>query len=257
MSNYPGFLVTEHGMTRLVTIDRPESRNALTSSMRRDFGVMFAEFDADDDVAVVVLTGSDPSFTAGVDLKERMTGAAPLPRVRPNPGDVLRSFKKPVICAVNGPCVTGGLEIALCCTFIVASHRAVFKDTHARLGLMPGWGMSALLPRAVGPRLAAEMTLSGRAIDANEALRAGLVNVVVAHDELISTALDSAASIASGDGRTIRAAIALYRRGDGAPLEDAIAYEQEVLEAWQIDPAKSLERMKSITGQKPTTGDTD
>jgi enoyl-CoA hydratase len=252
MSDYPGFLVTRHEATCQVTIDRPEARNALTSAMRRDFGLLFADLDADDEVTAVVLTGSDPSFTAGVDLKERLAGGAPLPRVRPNPGEVLRSFSKPVICAVNGPCVTGGLEIALSCTFVVASERAAFKDTHARLGLMPGWGLSALLPRAVGSRLAADMTVTGRVIDSAEALRIGLVNTLVAHEELVPTALDRASAIASADSAAVRAALALYRRGDGATLEEALSYESEAADSWRTDSARSLERMSDITGKGRT-----
>jgi enoyl-CoA hydratase len=241
--------VARHDSTCLVTIDRPEARNALTSAMRRDFGLLFAELDGDDGVAAVVLTGTDPTFTAGVDLKERLAGGAPLPRVRPNPGEVLRDFSKPVICAVNGPCVTGGLEIALSCTFVVASERAAFKDTHARLGIMPGWGLSALLPRAVGSRLAADMTVTGRTVDSGEALRIGLVNTVVAHEELLPTALERASAIASSDAAAVRAAIALYRRGDGATLNEALRYEAEVADAWRTDPAISLERLSGLTGK--------
>ena len=252
MSDYPGFLVTRHEATCQVTIDRPEARNALTSAMRCDFGRLFAALDADDDVAAVVLTGRDPTFTAGVDLKERFAGGVPLPRVRPNPGEVLRSFSKPVVCAVNGPCVTGGLEIALSCTFVVASERATFKDTHAHLGLMPGWGLSALLPRAVGSRLAADMTLTGRVVEAAEALMTGLVTTVVAHEDLVPTALGRASAIGSADGAAVRAAVALYRRGDGATLEEALSYESEAADAWRTDSARSLERMSGITGKART-----
>ncbi len=179
MSEYPGFLVTAKPVDLLVTIDRPEeerpyfrhaARLRAHCRPRRGRGSGCRR-----------LTGSDPTFTAGVDLKERLAGGVPLPRVRPNPGEVLRSFSKPVICAVNRPCVTGGLEIALSCTFVVASERAAFKDTHARLGLMPGWGLSALLPRAIGMRLAADMTVTGRVVDA-AGPQVGLVNTVVAHD---------------------------------------------------------------------------
>ncbi len=249
MNEYPGFLVARHEATCLVTLDRPEARNALTAQMRRDFGRLFTDLEADDDLAAVILTGSDPTFTAGVDLKERLAGGVPLPRVRPNPGEVLRGFSKPIICAVNGPCVTGGLEIALSCTFVVASERASFKDTHARLGLMPGWGLSALLPRAVGPRLAADMTVTGRAVDAAEALRIGLVNTVVAHEELLPTVLGLAAAIAEGERAAVRAAIALYRRGDGATLEEALSYEMEAADAWRTDSTRSLDRMSEITGK--------
>jgi enoyl-CoA hydratase len=203
-------------------------------------------------VSVVVLTGSDPSFTAGVDLKERLAGGAPLPLVRPNPGEVLRAFSKPVICAVNGPCVTGGLEIALSCTFVVASTKAEFKDTHARLGIMPGWGLSALLPRAVGRRAAAEMALTGRVVGSDEALRLGLVNAVVPHDDLLPAALERANLIAGADGAAVRALLALYRRGDGAKLDDALVYEREAADAWRTDAAKSLERLSKVTGNGRT-----
>ena len=252
MTDYPGFLVTREGSTSIVTFDRPEARNALTTTMRKDFALLFRELDDDDEVRAVVLTGSDPSFTAGVDLKERLAGSAPLPLVRPNPGEVLRSFGKPVICAVNGPCVTGGLEIALSCTFVLASERAEFKDTHARLGIMPGWGLSALLPRAVGSRVAAEMALTGRVVDAHEALRLCLVNAVVTHDELVPAARERATLIAGADGGAVRAVIALYRRGDGATLEEALVYEREAADAWRTDAASSLERLSNVTGKDRT-----
>src|SRR5206468_8047502 len=110
------------------------------------------------------------------------TGSTPSSR---NPGKALRAMATPVVCAVNGACVTGGLEIALSCTFVVASERARFADTHARLDVVAAWGLTALLPRAVGVRKAAEMSITGNFVDAEEALRLGLVNHVVAHDELM------------------------------------------------------------------------
>ena len=102
-----------------------------------------------------------------------------------NPGATLRATTTPVVCAVNGACVTGALEIALSCTFVVASERARFADTHARLDVVAAWGLTALLPRAVGVRKAAEMSITGNFVDAAEALRLGLVNHVVPHDELL------------------------------------------------------------------------
>jgi enoyl-CoA hydratase len=117
---------------------------------------------------------------------------------------------------------------------------------------MPGWGLSALLPRAVGARLAADITVTGRAVDSAEALRIGLVNAVVAHEELVPAALERALAIASADTAAVRAAIALYRRGDGATLEEALRYESEAADAWRTDPARSLERMSDITGKGRT-----
>jgi enoyl-CoA hydratase len=169
--------------------------------------------------------------------------------VKPNPGEVLRGCATPVIAAVNGPCITGGLEMALSCTFILASERATFRDTHARLGLMPGWGLSALLPRAVGGRVAAEMTLTGRPLDATGAYAAGLVNRLCPHDELLVEALGAARLIAEAEPRVVRAALGLYRRGEGVSLEQALAFEQEAADAWRADASQSRAGFERLKGR--------
>ena len=220
---YQGFKVERDEHVALVTIDRPEARNALTAAMRRSFGRLLGSLDEEDRLRAIVLTGADPSFSAGVDVKERLAGDRPRPLVKPNPGEVLRSCRTPVIAAVNGPCVAGGLEMALSCSFILASERAVFRDTHAKIGLMPGWGLSVLLPQAVGVRKAREMTLTGRALDAAEAHRIGLVNRVCPHDELLSDALETARTLADTEPGVARAALALYERGIGVPQKRARA----------------------------------
>ena len=249
MSDHPGFLVESSDGVAVVTIDRPEARNALTSAMRRDFAPLIGGLDEAEDVRAIVLTGTDPSFSGGVDLKERLSGDRPPPRVKPNPGEVLRGCATPVIAAVNGPCVTGGLEMALSCTFILASERATFRDTHARLGLMPGWGLSALLPRAVGDRVAREMTLTGRPLDAAEARDVGLVSRVCPHEELLPRALEAARLVAEAEPRVVLAALALYRRGEGAPLEEALAFEQEAADAWRTDAGRSRASFDRLTGR--------
>jgi enoyl-CoA hydratase len=165
-----------------VVFDRPAARNALTVAMRQRLEELCAEVDGDDDIDVVVLTGTDPAFCAGADMKEIASQGRALPPT--DPGRAIRGVRKPVIGAVNGPCVTGGLEIALSCDFLVASELARFADTHAHLGVLPRWGMSALLPRAVGVRWAKELSATRAVIDSAEALRIGLVNHVVPHDQL-------------------------------------------------------------------------
>ena len=119
---------------------------------------------------------------------------------------------KPVIAAVNGVCVTGALELALSCDIIVASERARFADTHGKVGFRPAWGMSVFLPRAVGARKAIEMAITGRFLEADEALRCGLVNHVVAHDELMPFTYALAADIRALDRETVRDLLALFRR---------------------------------------------
>ena len=174
-----------------VTLNRPEARNALSTAVMRLLPQRLREAEADPDVDVVVLTGTDPAFCAGVDLKELGTNERVLSAGGadggPN-GDGVRgpfpSMSKPLIGAINGVAITGGFELALNCDFLVASDRAKFGDTHTRVGVMPGWGLTVLLPQAVGVRRAREMSLTGNFMLADEALAFGLVNHVVAHEEL-------------------------------------------------------------------------
>ena len=146
-------LVETAGGVRTLTLNRPAARNALSSELMDRLVDGFRAAEDDPDVQAVVLTGADPAFCAGVDLKE--AGATGLRSTsvtdwKGSPWWVLGGMSTPVIGAINGPAVTGGLELVLQCTFLVASERAVFADTHARVGLHPGGGLSGLLPRRWG-----------------------------------------------------------------------------------------------------------
>ena len=218
---------------RTITIDRPEARNAMTLTMRDQIVELFTDASGDDAIDVVILTGADPSFSAGADIKEIRAG---LPR-QVNPTVAVRACAKPTIAAVNGVCVTGALEVALACDLILASDRARFGDTHAKAGLMPGWGMSAALPAAVGRRKAVELSLTGTLIDADEALRIGLVNHVVPHDELMPRAHELAQAIRANDQDAVRRQVALYRRGAGVPFEDALGLERAAADEWRDNRA--------------------
>ncbi|MDQ3757137.1 MAG: enoyl-CoA hydratase [Actinomycetota bacterium] len=220
----------------VLTLDRPEARNALNGELLRALPETIARADADPEVDVIVVTGADPAFCAGIDLKELQAGGLDFFRQ----GGVGRPWArttKPVIGAVNGPAVTGGLEIALHCDFLVASDRARFADTHARVGLLPGWGLTVLLPQAVGARKAKEMSLTGRWLPADEALLFGLVNKVVSHEELLPTTTAIAREIASGDGRAVRALLASYDRVLAVEPERGFALEAEAARAW--NPARA------------------
>lgn len=192
------FVVADRGAVRFLVFNRPEARNALTRQMRRDFPPLVAAAADDPSVAVLVVTGSGPAFCAGVDIKERAT-QGPAPPISPNPAEALRAFRKPVIAAVNGPCITGGLEIALSCSFVIASDRARFADTHAKIGLFPRWGQVGLLANAVGVRRARQLMLTGQFVDAHTALSWGLVNELLAPDSLLSRCLDIGSAIAAAD----------------------------------------------------------
>ena len=235
---------------RTVTLNRPEVRNALDTALQRASAAALADAEADETVAVVVLTGSDPAFCAGLDLRELGSTAANLvgrgdePVV--SPFTVLWTMTKPVIGAVNGPAVTGGFELALACDFLVASERAKFGDTHARVGVTPGGGMSVFLPQAVGLRKAKEMSLTGNFVDAAEARALGLVNHVVAHDDLLPTARKLAADIAGNDPPAVRNLKRLYDRGSKLSVGDAIALEHEVFRSWRVDPAEIERRRAAV-----------
>ena len=235
MAEHPNLLVTDDDGIRVVTIDRPEAKNALDSAMRNVFIDLVADADVDSEVHAIVITATDPVFSAGVDFKESMQpassgDAAPAVRrrvdwaLRADPAAALRACITPTIAAVNGACVSGALEIKLSCKFAIASERARIADTHARLNVVAGWGLSALLPRAVGLRKAREMSITGNFVDADEALRIGLVNHVVPHDELLTRAVALARDISPQPavGEVLR----LYARGEGLSLAEALQMER-------------------------------
>lgn len=194
---------------RTLTLNRPQSRNALSAALRDRFFAALADAEADDDIDVVILTGADPVFCAGLDLKE-LAGQTALPDISPR----WPAMTKPVIGAINGAAVTGGLELALYCDILIASEHARFADTHARVGLLPTWGLSVRLPQKVGIGLARRMSLTGYYLSATDALRAGLVTEVVAHDQLLPTARRVAASIVGNNQNAVRALLASYHRID-------------------------------------------
>jgi len=194
---------------RTLTLNRPQSRNALSSALRDRFFGALTDAETDDDVDVVILTGADPVFCAGLDLKE-LGGQSALPDISPR----WPSMTKPVIGAINGAAVTGGLELVLYCDIVIASEQARFADTHARVGLLPTWGLSVRLPQKVGVGLARRMSLTGDYLSAADALRAGLATEVVPHDQLLPTARQVAATIAGNNQNAVRALLASYHRID-------------------------------------------
>jgi enoyl-CoA hydratase len=230
-------LLDDRDGVRWITINRPEAKNALTAEMREALCRLLSAAERDPGVRVVVIGAVDPVFSAGVDFKE----PAPPDRNQHdaqfgvNPGRALRAMTTPVICAVNGACVSGALEVALSCSFIVASERARFADTHARLEAVATWGLTALLPRAVGVRKATEMSVTGNFIDAKEALRIGLVNHVVAHDRLRPVVEGLAGDIAATGA--VSEVIDLYRRGEGLSLPAALALETDHTARRTFDPS--------------------
>jgi enoyl-CoA hydratase len=248
----------EHVTT--VTLNRPAARNALSVALMHQLWDAFVAADRDPEVDVVILTGADPAFCAGVDLAEASgtvaRSAPPRPPGRGPERDETGLFRflppmtKPVIGAVNGPAVTGGLEVALQCTFLVASDRARFADTHARLGVMPGGGMTVLLARAIGVRRAIEMSITGNFVDADEALRLGLVGHVVPHERLLPFVGQLAADIVDNDRHGVRRLLAHYRKvANAATLDEAHLLEGYLAETWRPGTRDVAGRRDRVTAR--------
>jgi len=237
-----------------VTLNRPESRNALDSAILRLLPQLLLDAENSKDVDVVVLTGVDPAFCAGLDLRELGDSGRNLDGTgadgSPNPTGARGPFPKmdkPLIAAVNGAAVTGGLELVLNADFVIASERAKFGDTHARVGVMPGWGMSVLLPQAVGIRRAREMSFTGNFMDAFEALQWGLVNHVVPHEELLPRTRSIARDIIGNDQAAVRSLRHTY--ADINADVEAWDIEARDARAWRqtnFDPSVVAERRARI-----------
>lgn len=200
-----------------VTMNRPLAMNALSRVLRQQLAAAMRSLENNADVRVVILTGAgDRAFTAGLDLKElgeAGLGAANAETADENPVMAIEQLTKPCIGAINGVAITGGFEVALACDVLIASDRARFADTHARVGIMPGWGLSQKLSRLIGPYRARELSLTGNFLDAHTAAAWGLVNRVVPAADLMTTAHALAADMATIDP----AFSAAYKRliGDG------------------------------------------
>jgi enoyl-CoA hydratase len=248
-------LVANEGAVRVVTLNRPEARNALSLALQRELAAALRSADGDEAVSCIVLTAADPAFCAGLDLKELGQGVAPgTLSNEDSPFSALWNMTTPVIGAINGACATGGLELALACDFLIASERARFGDTHARVGFTPAGGMSVLLPEAVGLRAAREMSLTGNFVDAAEAHRLGLVNRVVVHDELLATATAVGHDIASADQDAVRALKNLYDRGPRLTKAEALKLELEVFAGRRLSAETIESRRASLINRNRESG---
>lgn len=224
------------GRVAVLTLNRPERRNALSAALRRRLRDAVQAVEADEDVDAAILTGADPAFCAGLDLKEfgsadsGLASGARLPS-GPERGP-LGAHTKPIIGAINGVAVTGGLELALACDFLIASELARFADTHTRVGILPGWGLTVLLPEAVGIRRAREMSVTGNYVDAPTALAWGLVNRVVPHASLLPTCKELAAAIVTNDQGAVRALLDAYDKATSTTAAQGWEVELDAQRRW-------------------------
>lgn len=242
-------LITDCDGVRVLTLNRPQARNALSHDLIRALYAALKAADADEAVRAVVLTGTDPAFCAGVDLKEAARdGLKYFEEFRSQSCiTAVREMRTPIVGAINGATFTGGLEIALGCDFLVASERAVFADTHARVGILPGGGMTARLPQVVGLSMARRMSMTGEVIDAARAERIGLVTEVVAHDRLLARALELAAAIAEVPGPTMLGLKEIYTEGAAAVIDPALAAEARIAYAQHREFGDLGDRFRAVS----------
>lgn len=239
-----------------LTLNRPKQLNALSVALRTEIVAAIKRLSDDKDCRVIIVTGNGRAFTAGVDLKEAgqqgfSLGTEGGDKSDKPDTDMASAFAQcphPIIMAINGFAITGGFELALMGDIILASTDAKFADTHARVGLMPVWGLSQKLPRIIGLARAKELSFTGNFLDAQTAERWGLVNRVCPVDELLGAAHQLAAEMAQCDPALLRKYKAVMEEGAAMPLPDALQMEIHVGNAHNsaVTPEAAESSRKSV-----------
>ena len=232
MSDYKTLTYEQKGRIAVVTLNRPDSLNALNAEVMSEIAALFADIDRDKAIAVSVLTGAGRAFAAGADIKEMQPQSFSDMYVDDFFGlwDRFAACRKPVIAAVNGFALGGGCELAMMCDMIIASEKAKFGQPEIKLGVTPGMGGSIRLTKAVGKAKAMDMVLTGRMIDATEADRIGLVSRVVEHDKLMDTAMAAAKEIAGYSIPSLMAAKEMVGRALELPTTEGVKFERRLFQ---------------------------
>lgn len=225
---YENIIFEKEKNIAVITFNRPEAMNALNNQTRAEFAEAVAEVAVDDEVKVLILTGSGKAFVAGSDIKEFNKTTPFMAHNILRLGEMVEKLTKPVIAAVNGFCLGGGCEIAMGCDIIIASEKAKFGQTEINIGIIPGGGGTQRLQRLIGPCRAKELIFTGDIIRADEADRIGLVNRVVPMDELMPVAKEMAKKIANKSAAALKLAKQAVNYGMQAPLESGLKYEYEM-----------------------------
>ena len=228
MSTYTTILVETHERVGLMRINRPKALNALDSTVTKELNLAMADFDGDDDIGAMLITGDERAFAAGADIKEMADASAVemLQRDNISAFDEIRKIKKPVIAAVSGWCLGGGNELAMSCDMIVASETARFGQPEINLGVIPGAGGTQRLTRAVGKVIAMEMVLNNRTLTAQEALDYGLVNRVVPVERYLEEAMGLAQEIAGRAPLAVQLGKEAVNQAFETTLSDGLAEER-------------------------------
>ena len=223
-------LTEDRGPVRVLRLNRPEVLNALNSQLMEALAEALRAAASDGAVRAVVLTGNDRAFAAGADIAEMQnkTPAQMLDSSQMTRWEAIAAFPKPLIGAVSGWVLGGGLELAMCCDFLVASETARFGQPEVQIGVMPGAGGTQRLPRLIGKARAMELVLTGRRITADEALAWGLVNHVVPQEAYLEEAVQLATGVANGPPVAVRLAKESILFGQNASLADGLRHERRL-----------------------------
>jgi len=200
--NYETIIFEKRGVVAIVTLNRPQKRNAISEQMRKELFQAFGEIENDDRFRAMILTGGPECFSAGADLSE--VAAGPGEPTGPDPFQLLANMTKPTIAAIAGPCVAGGLELALICDLRIASEKARIGDAHIRMGLIGGGGGPTRLARLIGVAKAKELVLTGDTVDGKEAYRIDLVNQVFPQEKFLEGAKELAEKMAANSALALK-----------------------------------------------------
>lgn len=233
MTTYETIIVETRGKVGWITLNRPKALNALTSTMIREIVTASTAFDADPGIGAIVITGSERAFAAGADIKEMATrGYIDMYLTDPFAAWAdFRQLRTPVIAAVAGHALGGGMELAMMCDIILAADTAKFGQPEINLGVIPGFGGTQRLPRAVGKYKAADLILTGRTMGAEEAERAGLVSRVVPAADLLAQAGEVADTIAAKSLPVIYAAKDALAAAQETSLTEGLRFERQAFAA--------------------------
>jgi enoyl-CoA hydratase/carnithine racemase len=232
--SYQTLTVSRQGAVAVLALNRPEAMNAISMQMRAELRDALEALRRDPAVGAAVLTGSgDKAFSAGMDLREFARANADVPvaemkRYRWEQGEGIAAFDKPIIAAINGLAIGGGVELALLCDLVFAAETASFAFGEVKRGLMPGNGGTQRLSRRIGQARALEMILTGRTVDAREALAFGLVEYVVPAADLLPRAVALAEQMVANAPVAVRSAKAAIHRGAELSLQDGLRLEQDL-----------------------------
>lgn len=231
------------GAVATITLNRPERKNAINQALLTQLYNSIEKIVGSDAIKVGIITGSGNAFCSGIDLSCLATDNLFDPRSDgKDMPKIFGSCHKPIIGAVNGYAITGGFEIALNCDFLIASDNAIFADTHAKVGIHPGWGMSQLLQQALGQRLAKQFSTTCEKISAQRALDCGLVNEVIPADKLLLRARQIAEEICSNNYDMMLKMKKLIEAKNGRTLNEAMALEQKGFRFFLEDFDKRFEK---------------